>query len=473
MSKQSIAYLMLFVSGVYLALETSFFLSLLNAVRFDGVHTIEDIEFYGRTLSGIGMSILAFKQYALGGKVREKWKVCLLVIGIFGATYYGQKVFVDAYLGSRGETEQARHYRAYMIQKSYANNVLFLNKNSVNEKVTNVQIALLAPIAISQAARYNDSAGLKTDYWLPIYEKEFKSNLLFYYNNYLQVSRAVHSVLNQYHVYVRNAQRPFESKVASEYRKMVSNYSRYVRRLGHEKITERIKDEIFKKSGIRMSDNWHPTKGRHEFTVKAMAKFQSELNKEKQKILQSLYGVSIATKDLDSPLNSPDVIKKINEEIDIFASEKPFRLNLNKESFYRHFKDVVPNNLKEKYSAGYKNRDPELIDKVGRIFIVPFVALLLSAICIVLNARSFVASLIKVFCFGNINSKAFKWVNAALWIVVICAPLALTKTLFIDSPYIKHHIDGLPIGQQVALAYTGSSSVMIQSLVGRAYLSMF
>lgn len=473
MSRQSLAYLMLLISGVYLALETSFFLSLLNAIRFDGVHTIEDIEFYGRTLSGIGMSILAFKQYALGEQVRHKGKVCLLLVSVFGGTYYGQKVLVDTYLDTRSEIEQARHYRAYMIQKSYANNVRFLKTNSVDDKVTNVQIALLTPIVINQAKQYNDNARLKTDYWLPIYESEFRSNLPFYYDNYHKVSSSVLSVLEQYNRYARNAERPFKNKVDTEYRKVVSNYNRYVRRLGHAKITERIKEEIFKKSGVRMSAQWHPTKGRKEFTDKLMAKYQSELNREKQKRIKSFYGVSVAVKHLDSPLSSPAVIKKINEEIDIFASQKPLRLNLTIESFYRHYKDVVPNNLKEKYSTGYTNRDPELMETVGRIFIIPFVALFFSAICIVLNTRSLLASLIKVFCCNNKNTKTFRWIDVGLWLVVICAPIVLAQTLFIDTPYIEKQMEALPVLQQFALAYTGSASVLIQSLFGGAYFQMF
>ncbi|WP_156136247.1 hypothetical protein [Photobacterium gaetbulicola] len=473
MSKQSITYLLLLVSGIYLTLETSFFLSLMNAIRVDGVHTIEDIELYGRSLSGVGMSILAFKQYAMGEKAREKWKICLLLVCTFCGTYYGQKLVVDTYIDSRGEAEQARHYRAYMIQKSYSNNIRFLKNQSMGDKTTDVQIALLAPIAINQARQFNDQARLKTDYWLPIYQSEFKSNLAFYYDHYRKVSGAINSVLERYRKAARNAEKPLQDKGAAEYRKVVSNYNRYIRRLGHEKITQRIKDEIYKKSGIRMSTNWHPTKGRREFTQKYMAQFSSEIATEKQRKLQSLYGVKVALKHLDSPLNSPAVIKAINEKIDIFSSQKPLRLNLTKESFYRHFKDVVPNNLKEKYSIGYSQRDPELMEKAGRIFIVPFVALFFSALCIVLNTRSFVASLIKVFCFGNVNSKAFKWVNAGLWLAVVFAPLAFAKTMFVDTAYISKQLEALPVWQQVALTYTGSASVAINSIVGDTYIPLF
>ncbi|MGR5469549.1 hypothetical protein ACPV51_20150 [Vibrio astriarenae] len=395
------------------------------------------------------------------------------MITTFSGTYFGQKLAVDMFIESRSEVEQARHYRAYMIQKSYANNIRFLKSSGSDDEVTNVQIALLTPIVINQAKQYNDNARLKPEYWLPIYESEFRSNLPFYYESYRSVSNAIQSSLNQYNRYARDAERPLERKINTEYRKVVSNYNRYVRRLGHAKITERIKNEIFKETGIRMSANWHPTKGRKEFADKLKGKYQGEVNKEKQKRIQSIYGVSIAINHLDSPLTSPAVIKKINEKIDIFASQKPIRLNLTKESFYRHFKDVVPNNLKEKYSKGYSDRDPELMEKVGRIFIVPFVALFFSAICIVLNVRSLVASLIKVFCFRNSSTNAFKCVDLALWLLVICAPLTLAKSMFVDTPYLNQQLEALPVVQKLALSYAGSSSVLIQSLVGNKYLSMF
>lgn len=474
MNKKTLTGIILAVSIIYLVLETSFFISLMNAIRHDKVHTIDDIELYGRSLSGFGMSLLMFKLMTLGSRKFSFFSKFSAVSVVFFITFYGQKLFVDSYIDSRSEAKQKRHYRAYMIQKSYANNVrTFPNINSqyAGSLSLDVQIAFFTPVAIGQAELFKDRGRLKPEYWSSIYQSDFKNNWYYYYTKYQSVNQHISKLLGKYEQSSNELTERLRFRGIQEHKKVVRNYHRYIRRLGHTGITQKIRNNIYKETGIRMSENWHPTQDKKEFMNKYMFQFKDEIEKEKQNMLHLLYGVNVSLMHIDNPLRSPAIIKKINERVGIFSNSHIFPINLNVNDFYHHYKDTIPENLVTKYESA--NRDPELLDDIGRVFVVPFIALLLSAIGIVLNFRSFIDTVTLVFVYGDRKTLMYQCTRGVLWALVFVGPFIITHTIFGNSNFLFDQLKYCSTIEVWVTHYGSSVAFIISSIVRNNIFLMF
>jgi hypothetical protein len=361
-----------------------------------------------------------------------------------------------------------------MIQKSYANNVrAFPNINSqyAGNLSLDVQIAFFTPVAIGQAELFEDRGRLKPDYWLSIYQSDFKENWYYYYTKYQSINQNIKTLLKEYEQQSNQLTSTLRVKGAIEHNKIKRNYHRYVRRLGHTGITTRIKDEIYKETGVRMSTNWHPTKDREEFLDKYISQFGDEITKNKQKLINSLYGVNVESMHIDNPLRSPSVIKKINEKIDIFSNDYIFPINLTGYEFYHHYKDTIPENLVKKYKNA--DRDPELLNDIGRVFFVPFIALLFSAICIALNFRSFIDTSSLVFVFGNRKTLMYQCTRVALWMLILVGPLAINYTIFGDGNFLFDQLKRCSTVEVWGTQYASAVAFIISSVTGNNIFSMF
>jgi hypothetical protein len=447
----------------------------MNAIRYDKVHTIDDIDLYGRSLSGFGMSLLVFKLMALGRRDFSFVSKLVAVVTVFSITFYSQKIFVDYYLDSRSEVEKKRHHRAYMIQKSYANNVrTFPNINSqhAGSSSLDVQVAFFTPAAIGQAELFEDRGRLKPSYWLSIYQSDFKNNWRYYYTKYQSINQHIKTLLKEYEQQSNQLMRTLRARGLSEHDQIANNYHRYVRILGHTGITTRIKDKIYEENGVRMSTNWHPTKDKQEFLDKYISQFGDEITKNKQKAINALYGVNVESMHIDNPLRSPSVIKKINERIDIFSNGYVFPINLNEHEFYHHYKDTIPDNLVSKYKNA--SRDPEALDDIGRVFVVPFVALLFSAVGIVLNFRSFIDTSALVFVFGNRITLMYQCTRVALWGLVFAGPMIINQTIFGDGNVLFEQLNkySSTLGDW-GIQYGSAVAFIIRSVTGDNIFLMF
>lgn len=469
--------LVILISTVYLMLETSFFISLMNAIRHDKVHTVDDIEFYGRALSGFGLALLMFKSLVFSPIKHSRLKIFSFVIGVYFLTFYGQKLIVDTYIDSRSESTQNRQYRAYMIQKSYTNNVSSIpgtKDESTSQSSADVQIAFLAPIALSLASTLNDTARLKKDFWLPIYQNEFKSNTSYYYNKYLLVNQDINSNMQRYNDFSDSLRLPIRIQGHDDFRVIKRQYRHNLRRFGHEGITKRIADKIYKESGIRMSESWHPDKGRREFIDKYMASFSDDINKKKQKVIKSTYGIDIALQHIDNPLENPSIIKKVNEQVGIFSHDKPFKLHLTQHGFYQRYKDTVPNNLVNKYSS--KSKEPQQLNNIGRIFFVPFIALFASALCILLNTHSLLVNVLLVTYFNYIKSVKYHYTVYILWIIMLFIPYIVSHVGFGGNGFLLDQMKSNNYLSSVIehmVSYTSSLAYLINSVVGNIVFLMF
>ncbi len=410
----------------------------------------------------------------LGSKKFSFLSKLLAVSAVFFITFYGQKLFVDSYIDSRSEAKQKRHYRAYMIQKSYANNVrTFPNINSqyAGSLSLDVQIAFFTPVAIGQAELFEDRGRLKPEYWPSIYHNDFKENWYYYYTKYQSVNKNINKLLEKYEKKSQELTGRLRARGMQEHRKVVSSYHRYVRRLGHTGITTRIRDNIYKETGVRMSENWHPIKDRKEFLDKYMFQFRDEIAKEKQKTLNSLYGVSVSLMHVDNPLRSPSVMAKVNEKVDIFSNDYIFPINLNRNEFYHHYKETIPKNLVAKYKNA--NRDPELLDDIGRVFIVPFIALLFSAVGIILNFRSFLDTAALVFVYGSRKTLMYHCTRIVLWGLVFVGPFIITQTIFGNGNFLFEQLKYCSIIEVWVTHYGSSVAFIISSIVRNNIFLMF
>ncbi|CAH7339080.1 membrane hypothetical protein [Vibrio chagasii] len=488
-------FLFALLGGCYLILESSFIINLLNAIHQNKVHTLEDVDKIGRTLSGIGMGILVAKFITYSKNIHKKTvKFALLAVLPMSSgalTYELQGQLVDAFEKHTPLALKQEIYNGYIYQKAVTSGAYNLSSFTIDASGVPSE---LSKVFLGTFGVYSIGSDLYQDYDTAsevagkTFEYDYRDNKDFYYSKYQEASERVIEDLEWYFEARRSATNivRFEANKAYADVKIKARTARRAYNRGSlynnpnnddQKFTDMVRAEIYKEIGLNLPRTWRVV-DKNVFLRAFEEKFFSNASAGKQfrEAIHKESGIKLQKDHLSvsTLLREPAIQKAIKPELGIFKVDGQFNIGLNKGEFDRIHGKQIPKNMAQMFKDN--STDEETLNLAFRAALVPLVAVSFSVLFLTLNATSLAVSSIVLWALKGTTAKTALLTKVCSVAFVITAPFVISNP-FNTNPRFFQFVDALHENSPAILGWfyewVIASSLFILSFIGENYIPMF
>ncbi|MDK9790168.1 hypothetical protein [Vibrio sp. D431a] len=469
------------LSIIYLYFESSFAISLLEAVRNDTIHTLEDMDKVGRILSGVGAAILVCQAVA-HSKLERKWRYAsLLSLIAFGGVYKAQEEAVSLLELYTPLYIKEQVYNGYTFHRAATSGAYDLYKArfsgvGVPSYVETAFWGTYGFHSMFNRGTRNEATAQRIAH--KVFQNDFNANSNFYYQKYKKANLAVSQALNGYFEIKKEVEKEVNRNASDAYERVLSEYKnlpRYIRRTSNDEVMSKIRERVKAEAGFSLPRNWK-INDRIGFVYHFMKHHKATtIPSETSRVYKDKTGIVVSgeIENKHELFRTKGFQKKLANDVELFYTSEGFLRNLTKEQFVDKYQISVPTNLAKLYKNGKESE--KTLNMVFKLSVIPLLAISFSLVFLTLNFCSLAYSLFFEMVYLGEKRFSANVVKVSIFASVVVLPIYMTNAINTD-PFFLTNLELLEdaTSPEFGLFYSWivAMSMNVTSLIGNIHINL-